>query len=322
MKYIFIINPKAGAKNSESQIRESVERAALTSTRRTGQTYDYDFYTTSAPHDATSFVRSYLSEHSEDVCFIACGGDGTLTEVTQGLVGYNNAYLTVYPCGSGNDYVKYYGGKDAFLDITGIFEGSVRDVDLMCLGDKYSINVCNFGFETNVVKTMEKVRRFPVLGGNNSYYTGIATALFTSMKNKCKVYADGELLNPDGTLLLCTLANGSYVGGGFNCSPKSVNNDGLMEICLVSPINLINFAKLLPHYQNGTHIDPERFGNFITYRRAKSVHIEADESFLATLDGEIVKAGSATIENRQQAIHFIVPRDSMITPAKSPALVK
>lgn len=321
MKYVFIINPKAGAKNSEQLIKDRVSEAAAISEKRTGHSYEYEFYTTSSPQNATLYVKSYLETDKDDVCFIACGGDGTLAEVVSGAVGYDNAYICVYPCGSGNDYVKYYGGSKPFLDITGIFEGSVRSVDLMKVGDRYSINICNFGFDTAVIKTMEKVRRVPILGGNNSYYTGIATAIFTAMKNKCKIYADGELLNPDGLFLLCTLGNGSYVGGGFNCSPKSDNTDGLMDVCLVSPVGLPRFLKVLPHYQNGTHLDTHDFDDIVTYRRAKNVRIEAPEGFCVSLDGELVDFPNGTVENLPGAVRFIVPRDSIITPAKLPALV-
>lgn len=322
MKYIFIINPKAGPKNAESTIRERVRLAAERSSKRTGEVYEYDFYTTTAPKNATTYVRAYLETHSDDVCFVACGGDGTLNEVVEGVIGYDNAYLTVYPCGSGNDYVKYYGGKEPFLDVTGLFEGSVRDVDVMKVGNRYSINICNFGFDTSVVEAMQKVKRLPIIGGSNSYYTGIAKSIFAAMKNKCRVYADGILLNHDGTFLLCTLANGSYVGGSFNCSPKSDNTDGLIEVCLVSPVNLLKFMKVLPYYQNGTHLDTPEFQSFIKYVRAKSVRLEAPEDFMVSVDGELINAPHITIENLEHALHFIVPRDSMITPAKLPAMVK
>lgn len=321
MKYIFVINPAAGIKDSEEFIRAEVKKAQDLLFEKNGEMYECNFYTTKSKGDATEYVKAYLECHNEDVCFVACGGDGTLYEVVNGASAHRNAYVSVYPCGSGNDFVKYYGGAKPFLDITGIFEGSVCDIDIMKAGNKYSINICNFGFDTAVVKTMEKVRRFPVLGGNNSYYTGIATALFTAMKNKCRVYADGELLNPDGHILLCTLGNGSYVGGSFNCSPKSDNTDGLMEVCLVSPISLPRFLKLLPHYTEGTHLDSPGFEGILKYVRAKEIRIEADDKFLISLDGELVKAPEITVENIPNALHFIVPRDAMITPAKHPALV-
>ena len=49
------------------------------------------------------------------------------------------------------------------------------------------------------------------------------------MKNKAKVYADGELLNKNGEYLLCTIGNGQYVGGSFNCSPRAMLDDGMLE---------------------------------------------------------------------------------------------
>ena len=314
MKYIFIINPFAGPRNAEEFIRNEVSKALANTT----QEYEIEFYVTTAPGDATEFVSKYADEHPNlDVCFIACGGDGTVFEVTNGIVGRDNAYMCVYPCGSGNDYVKYYGGREPFFDILGIFEGSVRDVDVMKVGDKYSINICNFGFESAVADCISSVKRLPVIGGKNSYYTGIAKAIFTSMKNKCKVYADGELLNPDGKILLCSLGNGAYVGGSFNCSPKSDNTDGLMEVCLVKPVSIMRFVSLIPYYENGTHLESDKFKDILIYRRAKNVTVEASNGFKICLDGEIEKCAGATVENIPGGIHFIVPRNAKITPAKT-----
>jgi diacylglycerol kinase family enzyme len=60
----------------------------------------------------------------------------------------------------------------------------------------------------------------------------------------------------------------------------------------------------------------------MVYRRARTVKIEAYDGFNLCFDGELIKAREATVENMKQALHFIIPRDSMITPAKIPALVK
>lgn len=311
----------AGSKNSVEDIRKKA-CSACEELARQNRICECEFYTTKGKLDATDFVRNYIENTDEDVCFIACGGDGTVGEVAAGCIGHDNAYMSVYPCGSGNDYVRYYGGKKAFLDVSGIFEGSVRDVDIMKIGNRYSLNICNFGFDTAVVKTMEKVKRVPIVGGNNSYYTGILTALFTAMRNHCKVYADGELLNSDGRLLLCTLSNGSYVGGGFNCAPKSDNTDGLIEVCLAEPISVPKFISLLPYYEAGTHLDNEKFSTFMKYRRAKSVRLVSDRSINVCIDGELIRATDVTVENIHKAIHFVVARDAIIAPAKNPSLVK
>ena len=82
----------------------------------------------------------------------ACGGDGTANEVLHGLIGFENASMTCYPCGSGNDYVKYYGGAEKFLDIEALLAGEEHRVDVMRMGHRYAINVINFGFDTAVAR--------------------------------------------------------------------------------------------------------------------------------------------------------------------------
>jgi diacylglycerol kinase (ATP) len=176
----------------------------------------------------------------------------------------------------------------------------------MRVDERYSLNVINFGFDTAVARTMSKVRRKKLIGGKHAYTTGIVTALFTAMKNECTVFVDGEQLN-DGKMLLCTVANGKYVGGAFCCAPRSDNTDGLLEVCLVTPISRFTFVKLLTPYKKGEHLDDPGFEKHITYRRGKSVHVEAPEGFAFSLDGEIVYKNDFTIEICPAAIRFAVP---------------
>ena len=105
----------------------------------------------------------------------------------------------------------------------------------MKVRDRYSLNVCNFGFDAMVAKTMIKAKRKPIIGGPKSSYTyGIIKALFNSRRNHIKVTVDGEPINKE-YLMLCTLSNGRYVGGSFKCGPKSLNDDGLIDVSLITP---------------------------------------------------------------------------------------
>jgi len=312
MKHIFIYNPAAGKKN----------QTAMDDLRTHMARYDgkleYEFYPTKAPGDATQYVKS-CCESAPDVAmrFYACGGDGTANEVLHGIVGHDNVSMTCFPCGSGNDYVKYYGGADRFLNIDALLNATETPVDVMRIGDRYSMNVTNFGFDTAVLRTMIKVKRKKLIGGSNAYFTGIATALFTAMKNKCTVWVDGEKLN-DGTCLLCTVANGKYVGGSFCCAPRSKNDDGLLEVCLVKPISRMTFVKLLGPYTHGQHLDDPALSKYIVYRRGRSVKVEAPEGFAYSLDGEVVENNDFTIEIMPQAIRFAVPADTA-APEATPA---
>lgn len=298
MKHVFIVNPAAGTQDATARIKERL--AAY------GDTLDYEVYVTRGQKDATTFVKERAST-GERIRFYACGGDGTINEVVSGLVGCENASMAVYPVGSGNDFIKYYGPKEAFLELDDLVNGVETPIDVIRVGDRYSLNVCNFGFDTMVAQTMIRVKHKKLIGGKRAYVTGVATAVLKAMKNTCKVFADGEPLN-DGTMLLCTVANGKYVGGAFCCAPRSDNADGALDVCLIKPISRFRFVKLLPVYTEGRHLDDERFRDCVIYRRAKRVEIEAPEGFCISLDGEIVEAPRFVAEAVPNAVRFVVPR--------------
>jgi len=301
MKHIFIYNPAAGrnAKQAIATLQEGMKRY--------DGVIDYEFYPTKAQRDATVYVKERCAaEPDEQLRFYACGGDGTANEVLHGIVGASNASMTIYPCGSGNDFVKYYGGAERFLDVDALIAAEEQPIDIMRIDDRYALNVTNFGFDTMVAKTMIAVKHKKIIGGKHAYTTGIVKALLSAMKNKCVVSVDGERLN-DGKMLLCTVANGKYVGGSFCCAPRSDNTDGLLEVCLVHPLSRFTFLKLLTPYTNGEHLDDPKFTKYIVYRRGKSVHVQAPEGFAFSLDGEIVYKNDFTIEICPAAIRFAVP---------------
>lgn len=307
MKHIFIVNPAAGRENSSEKIQEYL---------KTRNDIDWEIYTTLSSNDAIDYVRNWGETHKgEKVRFYACGGDGTLNEVVCGAVGNPDASVTVYPCGSGNDYVKYYGGENVFSDIGALIDADDVEVDLMRIDDRYSINVTNFGFDIKVAQTMSKLRRNRLFSGKKAYYAGIATALVSGMKNKCKVCADGEIIE-DKSILLCTVSNGKYVGGSFQCAPKSENDDGLLEVCLVKPLSRFKFVSLIGDYTEGKHIGNPKFEKYIVYRQAKKIDIEAPEGFSYLIDGEMMNKNKFTIQVEEKAIRFAVP-DKAVRMEKS-----
>ncbi len=300
MKHIFIINPAAGKENASEKIRAALDAMP--------ESVDYEIYQTQAPGDATAYIRNYCMNFSERVRFYACGGDGTLNEVVNGAVGFAHASVGCYPCGSGNDFVKYYGGKKHFLNVEALVEAEEEAIDLMRVGNKYAINATHFGFDSCVAKTMMNVRRKKLIGGKNAYTTGVVVGLFKAMKNKCRVWVDDELLNPSGNILLCTIANGQYVGGSFRCAPKSWDNDGLLEVCLVRPISHITFLRLMSYYTEGTHLDDPRFEKILEYRRGRNIRIEAPAGFVYSFDGELIRQNEFTVEVAPAAIRFAIPK--------------
>ena len=300
MKYIFVINPKAGSENQETAIRAEAMKLP--------QKEQCEFYVTKAVGDATSYVREWCDAHpDEEVRFIACGGDGTINEVFNGAAGRENASVTCYPSGSGNDFVKVFGGSEKFMDIGKLLTAPTQKLDLLKVGDRYSVNVVNFGFDTTVAITINKEREKTGHGNKSAYTKGVVTALIKAMKNSFTVAADGEIMNPKGKALLCTVANGQYVGGSFKCAPRARTDDGLMEVCLIHPISRIRFVKILGTYTEGKHLDDKGMQDIVVYRQAKKVEVTAPEGFAYSLDGEIIYENKFTVEIAPGALNLAVP---------------
>lgn len=300
MKYVFVVNPHAGEVGGEDKICEAAAHLE--------EKEDCEIYVTKAAGDATEFVRSWcLSNPGKEVRFIACGGDGTINEVFNGAVGHDCVSVSCYPCGSGNDFVKAFGGAHRFMDIGKLISAPVQKLDLLKVGDRYSNNVINFGFDTTVAITINKQREKTGHGSKNAYAKGVMTALLKSMNNKCTVIADGKTLNPSGHLLLCTLANGQYVGGSFHCAPKSKSDDGLIDVCVIKPISRLRFVKILGPYTNGEHLDNESMKDIVTYCQARKVEVIGAPGFAFSLDGEIIYSDHFVVGIAEKALDFAVP---------------
>ena len=98
--FILITNPISGKGNAKNVAEQAY--AALTESGRQGQ-----LVFTSAPGDAKRFAQEAVSDGIRSV--IACGGDGTLHEVVNGIATAPDVTLGVLPCGRGNDFAAAIG---------------------------------------------------------------------------------------------------------------------------------------------------------------------------------------------------------------------
>ena len=302
MKHIFIINPSAGVKGSVRELLSYLEER---------KDADCITHLTQAPKEAISFVRAFCENHKDErIRFYACGGDGTLNEVLNGMIGYDNASLAVYPCGSGNDYVKYYGGKERFLDIEKLISAREVPIDVISVNDiVYAINEVDVGLSTAVCQKMLSFKRKPFIRPKAAYILGTGAALFTGMKTKCTVYCNGEALNPNDELILGTFSNGISVGSTFLCAPRSKNDDGLLECCVFRAVGLGTFATLAGGFMKGRHLDDPRYYKYMQYRQAEEIIIKASSPIDLGMDGEIIKDTEFRIKNLKGAVRFAVPED-------------
>ena len=313
MKHLVVFNPGAGSGNERAealraQIKESF--AGLTC----------DVYETTGPRSVIPFLKEYFKKNNkETVRVYACGGDGTVHEVANGLVGFDNAELAILPIGTGNDFVKTYGvmneNRNEFLSFKPLINGKAIEIDLSKITGPslkeplYSINVTNFGFDAIVGArgNYYKEHGLPEKAkpGTNPYdYALKNDAMKHGRFNDIEVYADGEKLN-EKQMLLATLAQGQWVGGQFKCAPKSDNTDGLIDVCVLKTMTFLGLGMIIGTYTKGKHLDKPR--KKIVYRQAKKVKMVGPQEFDVCVDGEMIRGQEFEVEVCPKAIKLVPP---------------
>ena len=313
MKHLIVFNPGSGKNNEQAESFRNLINEKFAG-------LDFEVYETTGPRSVIPFLQKYLKEQKDTVRVYACGGDGTVHEVANGLVGFENAELAILPIGTGNDFVKYYGvtneNIEQYRDFEPLIKGEAQPIDLSKIsGDGlkepwYSINVINFGFDAIVGArgNYYKEHGLPADAkeGTNPYdYALKHDAMKHGRFNNIEVYADGEKLN-EKQLLLATLAQGQFVGGQFKCAPKSKNNDGLIDVCVLKTMTFLGLGMIIGTYTKGKHLDRPR--KKIVYRQAKQIKFNSPEDFDVCVDGEMIKGNNFVVEVVPNAIKLVAPR--------------
>ena len=302
MNHVFIINPKAGSKDVTNFIIEELNKRK--------DLINYSLYITTKRNDACEFAKDYCEKHPEATRFYACGGDGTLNEVVNGIIGYPNKSVTSYPCGSGNDFIKSFGNPKAFLDLDALINGQEIDVDVLKVNDRYTINICNLGFDAIVADNMIKFKHKPLMSGPSAYRMAVLYSVLFKMKHRCQITVDGEVIFDDD-MLLCAIANGVCYGGGYYCAPEAKVDDGLMDFCLAKKVTRFQLFKMIKKYKIGEHITDKTVKKFIDYRKIHNISITAPNELIYCMDGEIAKSKRIDISLVNKAIKLIIHKKNL-----------
>ena len=296
-QHYFIFNPAAGARDARERLQRQLDRLSPV---------PYTLLITNGVGHAGELTRELCQQGSAPVRIYACGGDGTLGEVAGGARGHKHAAVGVWPCGSGNDYTRVYGGPERFLDLGRQLDAPSVLVDLILANGRAAINVVNLGLEAQAAATMLRFRHTPLLGGKRAYWMGVLNAFTSHLATSCAITADGQPLH-EGQLLTASFASGQYIGGGFHCAPRSLNDDGLLDACAILPLSRLQLLRLLPLYKQGRHFESPLFEGLYRYRQARRVGITCEQETALCLDGEMMRGRDFELEVLPRAVRFILP---------------
>ena len=310
MKYYFIINPTAGKGKGIEKLKKDIEEA--------GKSLDKDFeiYTTKSVGDAENFVRSTCKQLTSPLTFIACGGDGTFNEVLNGAYGFENVSVGIIPMGTGNDFCRNFEDCN-FNDIEAQFKGVTYPCDIIQYKGvvngreivKYCANMFNIGFDCNVADMTAKLKQYPFIKGSLAYFLGILLMIIKKKGADIKIEIDGEEIH-NGKLLLTSIANGCFCGGGVKSNPYAKINDGLMDINIIKDIPRRLFAACLPLYMKGAIFEAEKYKHLAYTTQCKNIVITPNNSMRLCVDGEIFDAEKIEFDIISKGINFSAPQNA------------
>ena len=279
-----ILNPTSGGgrgRRSAQAILVGLERRGIRG----------EVVATTAPREAARFALDAARQGVAIV--VAAGGDGTVHEVSNGLLdafgeGIEGPVLGVLPVGTGNDFAKLVGplgDLDASLDI--LADGTVRRLDACRArwSDQahWFVNAAGTGIDVEVVRQILRRR-----GGSTpavwKYLSAALRALRRYRPIPLRIRLDGELEIETDTMIIA-IGNGRCVGGGFWICPDAEPDDGRFDICIVKRTTYWEAMRAIPLILRGTHGRHPK----VEMHRARRVDIEAvgDDPLFFQLDGEL-----------------------------------
>lgn len=168
MSFFFIVNPIAGkgaSLNAIPVIKRYCDKLKI----------KYTIEKTKYAGHATKLSREAVKLGFRTV--VAVGGDGTLLEVANGLIGSSIA-LGVIPAGTGNDFARSIGIPQAVEEaLEYITKNGSALIDVGQAGNICFVNVASVGFDAEIVKDVKKIRKF--IPGKLSYYLSVFLKFFS-----------------------------------------------------------------------------------------------------------------------------------------------
>ncbi|HSK76692.1 MAG TPA: diacylglycerol kinase family protein [Thermoanaerobaculia bacterium] len=291
MTTCIIVNPNAGSGETIDDLRERLEGLPGTSVALTEKEGD-------AERIAREAVRS-----GADVV-VAAGGDGTLNEVVNGLAeDFGRARLGLIPLGTGNDFARTINvpaDLDASLAI--LKEGRTRrtDVGRATFGGKcrHFINMAVGGFSPIVSEKADEAKE---RWGPLAYLRGAIEALpeLSGFKTTLR-FDDGERMEVETYNIV--LSNGRFVAAGIPVAPRSILDDGLLDV-LIAPVTTVpQLAVLVPQILLGRHLESD----LLVFRQTARVEIVADPPMMWNVDGEIIGDQPARFEVLPRVLQVVV----------------
>ena len=284
MRALLIINPAAG----NGRGGRTGDAVAADASRLW---HGLDVARTTAPGEASRLAAQAAREGYTDV--LVLGGDGTLHEVANGILSAGVPSLPAIgaiPIGTGNDFARIVGtfGMRSRHALEALASGDRSRVDVGRAWDEYFINSMGVGL---AAEAAYRVNAMTWVKGLAAYLLGVLQTMGSYRPMEITITTrEGDRFS-DRCLAL-EIGNGTTSGGGFQLTPDARPDDGVLDFCLIRPVNTWGLLTKIPKAMTGKHVNlPE-----VTMGRTREMTVTTSgRSIRAHLDGEVRDPGKTTV---------------------------
>lgn len=244
---------------------------------------------------------------------LAAGGDGTIHEVANGLLG-SETVLAPLPAGTTNCFTRDLGlpspndGRaDWLLDASErLMAGTIQQMDVgECSNGRSFLLWAAVGVDSRIVESVEPRSRLLKRFGLAGYFTKAALPFLLYQGVHTRVSVDNETV--EGDVLAVVVCNTRlYAGGLFNLSPHSVLDDGMLDTWILrgrfSPHMLLHSAFIMAGQHAGR--------SDVVHLAGRHVIIETERPQSFHLDGELNRSTPIACTLQSRFLCILAPQDA------------
>lgn len=290
--WMLIRNPKSSSGKGEKRwpkIKAELQKQDIV----------YEDHVTERPGHATELVREKIREGARR--FIAVGGDGTVNEVANGILGQDEVdsmefMLGQIAVGTGNDWGRTTGIPKKFNEAIALLKNPpefVQDVGLVRWQEngkdlqRYFLNMAGMGYDA-FVGLVANEQKAKGKGGIMGYVSALLSCLMKFHALPTSFDVDGKELKERKVFSL-VVGIGNYNGGGMKQCPDAIPDDGMLDLTIINDLSKFKVLRNVPRLFSGSFVNNKE----VDQHRGKKILIKTDKEMMLEVDGENIGAGTA-----------------------------
>lgn len=230
-KVCVIVNPASGKKGAITTNAAGVEEV-----RRVLEAngIEAEICETERPNHATELAKEAIEDGCEVV--IACGGDGTISEVAEALIG-SDVTLGILPLGSANNVARMMHVPFDLEEAAKLLRlGEVRKVDVGTCNGQYFLETAGIGLDAALFPILNKVDR-----GEYARLIDVFRTFFKFRPRRLKLVMDRRVIHVRALVVL--VANGPYWGYSVPLAPDAKVDDHKFDVVVFRNFSKFSFVR-------------------------------------------------------------------------------